>query len=138
MNIYMGKPIICAEILHIHVQAHSTSGLDGQGLTIKKHDLVEGVAEIKVESINAAAENECFYNMFIEGVKITVKSLVAGKVIKKVTIFGIVVAAHQPSFAHLLKLIIDYEERACTFYKSATTAEFSLLLNEVISILDRL
>ena len=126
------------EVLHIGVRPTPSDALldDSNTATIRKCNIYQGVAELKVASINTAAENECYYNMFAEVIKLTMKVLAAGRIVKKAIVYGIVVATHQHQHAQLLKLTIDFEVRTCTFYKSATTADFSKLLNFVIQILD--
>jgi len=46
--------------------------------------------------------------MFGEAVKLTLKSLASGKVIRSTTVYGIVAAAHNHEFALLLKLKINF------------------------------
>ena len=137
-----GKCEAVIEILHIGVKPSSevpsdVLTLDSNAATIRKCNIYQGVAELKVSSINPAAENECYYNMFAEAIKLTMKILAAGKLVKKAVVYGIVVATHQHQHAQLLKLTIEFEVRKCTFYKSATTADFSKLLNIVIQTLDK-
>ena len=137
-----GKCEAVIEILHIGVKPSSevpsdVLTLDSNTATIRKCNIYQGVAELKVSSINPAAENECYYNMFAEAIKLTMKILAAGKLVKKAVVYGIVVATHQHQHAQLLKLTIEFEVRKCTFYKSATTADFSKLLNIVIQTLDK-
>ena len=57
--------------------------------------MVQLVGELKVENINVAAENECFYNMFNEAARLALKILSSGKL----TVYSITVAAHQHEFA---------------------------------------
>ena len=130
------------EVLHIGVRPTSEVPSDVllddiSAATIRKWNIHQGVAELKVSSINPAAENECYYNMFAEAIKLTMKILAAGRLVKKTIIYGIVVVTHQHQHAQLLKFTIDFEVRTCTFYKSATTADFSKLFNLVIQTLDK-
>lgn len=50
-------------------------------------------SEVKVENVQEDAVNECFYNMFGQGASHFCK----GMLVKKVTMYGIVVAAHKPN-----------------------------------------
>ena len=64
------------------------------------------VAELKVKSNDndVTAESECFYNMFGEAVKLTLSLLCKGRIVQTVTMYGIVVSAHNHSYAQVLKL----------------------------------
>ena len=46
-------------------------------------NIFQGIAELKVHSVNAAAENEYYYRMFAEAVELTLKILASGKLVKK-------------------------------------------------------
>ena len=76
------------EVLHIGVRPTSEVPSDvllddSNAGTIRKCNIYQGVAELKVSSINTAAENECYYNMFAEAIKLTMKILAAGRLVKK-------------------------------------------------------
>ena len=94
-----------------------------------------GVAELKVEDIDFAAENELFYNMFREAAKLMSKVLCKGRVVKYATIYGILVAVQKHRRAILLKLKINYFEGVCTFERCRSYIPFEHLINEVVSIL---
>ena len=100
-------------------------------------DICASVTELKVEPPDSfeAAINETYYNMFGEAVKLTVNALSKGKLVKTATIYGILVTIHQNKEACLLKLTIDYFNRACTFERSTATAPFVDLLNGIIEVL---
>ena len=101
-----------------------------------KYDLVHSVTELKVKGITMAGENECFYNMFSEAVKLALKMLTTGKLIRKITVYGITMAAHQHEFARLLTLIMDFDTCTCKFNRCATLEPFTFLLNQTINILE--
>ena len=65
------------------------------------------------------AENECFYNMFGDALKLTSKVLCIGKLVKMVVMYGILVALHDYNHALLLKLKF---ENTCTFERSRKSA----------------
>ena len=73
------------EVLHIGVRPTPSDVLldDSNTATIRKCNIYQGVAELKVASINTAAENECYYNMFAEAIKLTMKVLAVGRIVKK-------------------------------------------------------
>ena len=89
--------------------------------------------KVKVQSIDTKVENECFYNMFGEAIKLTLKSLAAGNMVVKATVYGIVVATHEYQYARLLNLEINL---CCTFYRSPGTTNFTNLFNNVINVLN--
>ena len=105
--------------------------------TICKYELVQGVAELKVDKLDLQAENECFYNMFGEAIKLTLKFLAGGFLITTTNVYGILVAAHDKDYAVLLKLELKFEESSCKFYKCAESESFVNLFNSVIAILDQ-
>lgn len=72
------------------------------------------MGELKVDECDAKAENECFYNMYGKAIKLATNVLSKGKVVKLVTMYGIVVAVHNHE-AQLLKLKIDFFEGTSTF-----------------------
>ena len=69
-----------------------------QHYEINKYNVMQLVGELKIENINAAAENECYYNMFNEATRLALKMLPSGKLIKKIAVYGITVAVHQHEF----------------------------------------
>ena len=125
------------EALHVGIVPADILCADKNYYTIHKHELWQGVAELKVKSVDSKAENETFYNMFAEAIKLTMKSLLGGHIIVKATVYGIVVATHEHEYATLLKVELNFEEARCLFYKCPDSADFATLLNKVISILDR-
>lgn len=70
---------------------------------------------MKVDNLDATAENEFFYNMFGEAAKLTLRVLCKGKLVQLVTIYGIVVAPHEHNHAQLLKLTMNFNPGVCTF-----------------------
>ena len=121
------------KLLHICIQRDT---LEDMGCQLDFCNISVLVAELKVASADTKAENECFYNMFGEAVKLILKTLQRGKLIVKVTVYEITVATHRHRFARLQSLEIDLENSTCVFKQSGSTAPFHLLLNRIISILD--
>ena len=92
----------------MHITVESLN-LDNQSdLSVHNINLKAGMAELKVESINPSAENECFFNMFGEAAKLFSSVLCKGKLVHNVIIYGIVVATHKHQYAQLLKLKIYF------------------------------
>lgn len=107
-----------------------------QRYNINKYDVIQLVGELKVERINTTAENECYYNMFNEAARLALKTLSSGKLIKNITVYGIIVAVHQHEFARLLILKIDLDQCLCKFERCPTLFPFTILFNRVINILE--
>jgi len=55
------------------------------------------------------AVNECFFNMFSQGVNLAMRVLSSGKIVKRIKMYGITVAVHRPEKAKLLQLIMDFK-----------------------------
>ena len=97
---------------------------------------VMGIAsEVKVEDAGEDAVNECYCNMFGQGVNLAMKGVCKGMLVKQVTMYGIVVAAHKSNEARLLKLLMNFEENSCTFQYASNHYNFTTLLNSVIAAL---
>lgn len=106
-----------------------------QHYEINKYNVTQLVGELKVEKISASAENECYYNMFNKAARLALKILSSGKLIENITVYGIMVAAHQHEFARLLTLKIDLNGGVCKFERCPTLIPFTILFNSVINIL---
>ena len=120
-------------VLHILFQSDDSF----QVLASPNQSNVSGlICEVKVGSIDEKTNNECYFNMFGEFVKILLKILASGRIVKKVKIFGIAVAAHNHQLAQLLILEVDMDRNICMFKRGASKATFSALFNKVISILN--
>ena len=120
------------KVLHILIKTNENF----QTLAVLSHcDVGALVSEIKVGAIDEKANNECFFNMFGELVKILLKVLSSGRLIRKVKVFGIAVAAHDHQLAQLLILEIDMDLNTCVFKRGASKAPFTELLNKIISVL---
>ena len=110
--------------------------LDDQNDLPDNINIKAGVAELKVNLDDIAnGENECFLNMCGEAAKLVSSVLCKGTLVKNVTIYGIVVAAHNHRQAQLLKLKINYFESTCIFERCRRRAPFQVLINEIVSIL---
>ena len=100
-------------------------------------DMKGSVAELKVHDCDAAAENECIYNIFGEAVKLTANALSKGRIVKTVCMYGILVSIHNHQEALLFKLQIYFFERKCIFEISRKSTLFVVLLNQVLSNLEQ-
>ena len=88
-------------------------------------------SEVKVEDAAEDAVNECYYNMFGQGLNLAMKAVSKGMLVNEVTMYGIVVAARKPNEAKLLKkLFMNFNENRCTF---SNHYNFMSLLNAVIA-----
>ena len=119
-----------------HVLLSQLSIEDESNSGINECQLKGGVTELKVDKLDASAENETFYNMFGEAAKLTSRVLCKGKRVQLVTIYGILVSAHKHHQARLLKLKVDFIAGVCLFERCRKHAPFFVLLNEVISLLE--
>lgn len=135
-NVFCKSDFLLYHKLHETIQALQVS-VNDQDNDIVTVGVSGAVAELKVESFGVVAENECFYNMFGEAAKLTLQVLCKGKVVKHVKMYGIVVASHEHRYAKLLKLEINYFEGMCTFERCNKRSPFMVLLNEIVSILDK-
>ena len=71
--------------------------------------------------------------MFGQGLNLAMKAVSKGMLVNEVTMYGIVVAAHKPNEAKLLKkLFMNFNENSCTF---SNHYNFMSLLNAVIAAL---
>ena len=52
-------------------------------------ELIAMAGELKVPCVGDNAINECFYNMFGQGVNLAMKSLSSGNIVKHIVIYGI-------------------------------------------------
>ena len=85
---------------HIDVLCAEESVLDS------KRVYVMGMAsEVKVEDAGQDAVNECYYNMFGQGINLAMKAISKGMLVYEVQMYGIVVPAHKLNEARLLKLL---------------------------------
>ena len=127
------KCIKCVQVLHVAI---AKKDVLVQHYKIDEYDTMQLVGELKVESINTAAENECYYNMFNEAARLALKILPSGKLIRKLTVYGITVAAHQHDFARLLTVKIDLDQQVCKFERCPVLYPFTILFNKIIKIMD--
>lgn len=116
------------KFLHIGVQRDV---LQNTGRELSFCGINAIVAELKVESVDLKAKNECFYNMFSKAVKLILKSLQWGKLVEVVTVYGITMAVHYHRFAQLQTLKMDFKGSTCEFKCSGTTSPFTELLNKI-------
>lgn len=65
-------------------------------LEVDQVQVIGMASELKVEDTQEDAVNECFYNMFGQGANLAMKAICKGRLVKEVTMYGIVVAAHKP------------------------------------------
>jgi len=84
--------------------------------------------EVKVECVRDDAVNECFFNMFSQGVNLAMRVLSSGKIVKRIKMYGITVAVHQPERAKLLQLIMDFQTHTCQFKLVADSYNFTHLI----------
>jgi len=95
-------------------------------------ELIAMAGELKVPCVGDNAINECFYNMFGQGVNLAMKSLSSGNIVKHIVMYGIVVAVHLPEKAKLLQIIMDFESNTSQFKLVAQDYDFTMLLNTVL------
>jgi len=127
-----GKCEMHVQPLHISVRQIDVLCISDD-YQINKYDLSQAVAELKVENTTAETEKECFFNMFGEAVKLTLKSLASGKVIRSTTVYGIVAAAHHHEFVLLLILKINFEEGLCHFQRCSNNIPLKICLIECLA-----
>ena len=119
------------EALHVTLESLR---LDDQNDLPDNINIKAGVAELKVNLDDiASGENECFLNMCGEAAKLVSSVLCKGTLVKNVTIYGIVVAAHNHRQAQLLKLKINYFESICIFERCRRRAPFLMKLSAFYS-----
>ena len=123
------------EALHVGIAPFDILSAEESHYTVNSFELLQGLAELKVKAVDAKAENEAFYNMFAEVIKLMMKSLAAGNIITKATVFGIVVATHEHQYATLLKIEFNFDDGCCFFYKCPDSTDFANLFNGIIGIL---
>jgi len=92
-------------------------------------ELIAMAGELKVQWVGDNAINECFYNMFGQGV---MTSLSSGNIVKRIVMYGIVVAVHLLEKAKLLQVIMDFENNTSQFKLVAEDYNFTMLLNTVL------
>ena len=66
--------------------------------------------EMKAESLDEAAINECVYNMFGTATRLSVWALQMGKLVQKAHVYGVVAAMKKPSEVRLLKICVDFTQ----------------------------
>jgi len=105
--------------------------------TLNEVDVSGFTAELKVDKLHDKAENECFYNMFGQSTNLAMMAITSGKVVTKLSMYGIVVAVEKPNEARLLQLVMDFEENQCRFMRSHQHHNFTMLLNLVLEELSK-
>ena len=88
---------------------------------IDKLHMIAMTGEVKVET-----------NMFGQATNLAMKAISDGNLVTKITMYGIVVAAHKPDEAKLLHLLMNFENNTCEFKLVANCYQFTPLLNAVI------
>ena len=89
--------------------------------------------EVKSFVVNNASLNECYYNMFGAGTRLATTLLQCSKIVKKVTIYGVVVSMQDPDRVQALKLLMDFSQGHCWFWYAAQHLSFEDTMNILLS-----
>ena len=89
--------------------------------------------EVKSKSIDDAGLNECFCNMFGSGTRLATMLLRMGKIVKEVTMYGIVVSMQDHTKVSTLKMTMDFSNSQCTYWRVRQQMSFVDTLNIVLS-----
>ena len=67
---------------------------------------------------------------------LVMKTINNGHLVSSFTMYGIVVGIDKLDEAWLLKLVVDFQNRTCTFFRLMSCCKLALLLNSVIEVLN--
>ena len=121
---------VCVKPIYgnVDVLCFSTSQAELEEVTI-----LNLTGELKVDKTGDESENECFYNMFGQGVNLAMLAISNGQLVKIIEVYGIVVAVHQPDKARLLHILLDFEKNKCSFSRVRMCYTFTFLMNLVLN-----
>jgi len=108
------------------------SALNVQVMDMSRIDSLEANLQ-EDESIDYADLNQCFCNMFGSGTKPATMLLRMGKIMKVVTMYGIVVSMQDHTKVSTLKMTMDFLNSQCTYWRVRQQMSFMDSLNIVLS-----
>ena len=88
--------------------------------------------EVKSESPDNAAINECVYDMFGGATKFITMGLQLGKLVDKAHMYGLLVGMNDTNDAQLLKLEMDFLHNNCEFKTACTKYDFVSGINIIL------
>ena len=88
--------------------------------------------EVKSESPDNAAINECIYDMFGGATKLITMGLQLGKLVDKAHMYGLLVGMNNTNDAYLLKLEMDFLHNKCEFKIACTKCDFVSGINIIL------
>ena len=110
---------------------------EGEDEIIEEVKIIGFAGELKVKRMGDDVENECFYNMFGQGVNLAMMAMRTGQIVKRVSMFGITIAVHKPSVSRLLHVVMDFDSNRCIFRRVYNYYSFAFLINMVLNVLSQ-
>ena len=104
--IYHEGSICRQHISALNVQVMDMSRIDSLEANLPEDD-----------SLCSFGLNKCFCNMFGSGTKLATMLLRMGKIVKEVTMYGIVVSMQDHTKVSTLKMTMDFSNRQCTYWR---------------------
>lgn len=139
--IYYGKSVFKSNTvlgMTIAIDSDSNSDVNIDDIDDMNVGSANGCAfEMKRENINAAAINECMYNMFGAGTKLAIRALRNEKIVDIVNMYGVVATMVDPMETRLLKLKMDFTVGRCTYYLVQKKFSFAEGVNMILNKLNQ-